>query len=180
MLKTAPEKTDDRDFKLYFFHGLEGSPQGNKPRFLKKYYPDLIAPALPPDIWSRQKILEKQVSGPAYIIGSSLGGLSAILLAMTHPEKIRGMVLLAPAAGLFDADLIPGHVMEIMSTCVIPETIPAIIIAAEKDEVIPMTAIEDMIARSLSSKITFKTVDDDHSMGRCLESILKAVKEIVP
>jgi predicted alpha/beta hydrolase family esterase len=174
-----PRKADHGNLKLYFFHGLEGSPQGNKPQFLRKYYPDLITPPLPPDIKKREKILEEQVHGPAYLIGSSLGALSAILFAMKHPEKILGMVLLVPAVGLFDVSLIPENILDIMSTCVIPDPIPTIVIAAEKDEVIPMKAIEDMIARSLSSKIEFRAVDDDHSMSRSLEFVLEAVKKII-
>src|SRR5690606_7892817 len=38
-----------------------------------------------------------EASGPAFLVGSSLGGLVAAWTAARHPEFVRGLVLLAPA-----------------------------------------------------------------------------------
>lgn len=42
-------------------------------------------------------ILTNITNGPQILIGSSMGGWIAMLLALRHPEKIAGMVLIAPA-----------------------------------------------------------------------------------
>ncbi len=93
--------------KLYFLHGMESSPQGTKSRLIRKTYPNCIIPELPPDIHRRNDILLNLIKEPAWIIGSSLGGLSALLFAMDNPGLVRGMVLLAPAVGFFAKDIFP-------------------------------------------------------------------------
>jgi len=42
-------------------------------------------------------VLEELVDGPAVLVGSSMGGWIACLTAMAQPERIAGLVLVAPA-----------------------------------------------------------------------------------
>ena len=39
--------------RLLFIHGLAGSSQGFKSIYLRKLYPDLVAPDFPGDVWER-------------------------------------------------------------------------------------------------------------------------------
>ena len=42
-------------------------------------------------------MLDRLADGPAVLVGSSMGGWIALLLARMRPERIKGMVLIAPA-----------------------------------------------------------------------------------
>eukprot|EP01008_Symbiontida_sp_HLA12_P002730 NODE_664_length_809_cov_1.575802_g656_i0.p1 GENE.NODE_664_length_809_cov_1.575802_g656_i0~~NODE_664_length_809_cov_1.575802_g656_i0.p1 ORF type:complete len:180 (-),score=54.94 NODE_664_length_809_cov_1.575802_g656_i0:210-749(-) len=169
---TVSNRDMQKNRRVYFLHGLEGSPEANKPRFLKKYYPDLIVPWLPPDIEERHAILKETIREPAFLAGSSLGGLSAVLFAMSFPEKVPAMALFAPAAGLFDESQAPPGLLKAMSRCRIPAGIPTVVIAALEDGVIPLAAIEGMIKRSPAPRrIELIKAKDDHTLGRSLDAL---------
>jgi pimeloyl-ACP methyl ester carboxylesterase len=42
-------------------------------------------------------VLDEMVEGPVVLVGSSMGGWIACLVAMARPERVRAMVLIAPA-----------------------------------------------------------------------------------
>jgi len=43
-----------------------------------------------------QELVEGLGLGPAVFIGNSVGGFAAVRLAITHPQKVRGLVLVSP------------------------------------------------------------------------------------
>jgi pimeloyl-ACP methyl ester carboxylesterase len=115
--------------KLCFLHGLDSSPQGTKASFLRAYDSRCLIPNLPPDINERLKVLEHGLREPMLIVGSSLGGLTALMYAMSHPEMVHGLVLLAPAVGTKVEGLFTGEHKRIMSSVYIPRGIPTVAIA---------------------------------------------------
>ena len=92
-----------------YLHGFASGPSSTKARFFAARLADLGAtvrvPDLAPDfthmtVTSMLAIVEPLVGRePAVVLGSSLGGYLAALVAARHPERVRGLVLFAPAFG---------------------------------------------------------------------------------
>lgn len=95
--------------RIVYLHGFASSPGSMKASFfrsrLRELGLEMQVPDLAPDfrgvtITSQLKIAEPLVErGPVVILGSSLGGYLATLLAERHPETVAGLVLFAPAFG---------------------------------------------------------------------------------
>ena len=164
---------------LCFLHGLDSSPQGTKASLLRAYDPRCLIPNLPPDINERLKVLEHGLREPMLIVGSSLGGLTALMYAMSHPEMVNGLVLLAPAVGIKIEDLFTEEHKRIMSSVYIPQGIPTKLIVGLRDEVIPLDSIRAMIERSPDTgNIQLLEVDDDHDLHKSLDLILQTIERI--
>jgi len=92
---------------IAYLHGFASGPDGTKVQFIKARLAalgtPLLAPELAPDfthmtITSQLAIVEALLTEiPSVLIGSSLGGYLATLVATRYPERICGLVLLAPA-----------------------------------------------------------------------------------
>jgi esterase/lipase len=165
---------------LYFLHGMESSPKGTKAQFLRNHFPHCRIPALPPDIQQRQKILRSTIDTPAWIVGSSLGGLSALMLAKASPTLVKGMTLLAPAVGCYDSRFFSPSELTVIEQTVIPAGIPCTIIAGKNDDLIPLSSIENLIRRShANDRIQLLVVDDDHSLNRSLDLLLTCVQKMI-
>ena len=162
---------DRTNIRLCFLHGLDSSPQGTKARLLKSYEPACLIPELPADIHARVKFLEDLLLEPVLLIGSSLGGLTALLYAMRSPGMVRGMVLCAPAVGTRDVKLFTEEEEEFISRVHVPRGIPAFVMAGLKDEVIPLEAIRKMVKRSPGR-------DDDHDLHRSLGLLIEGIEEV--
>ncbi|CAM2069063.1 Alpha/beta hydrolase [Sulfidibacter corallicola] len=166
---------------LYFFHGLESSPEGFRANYLRERYPEIRVPALPKDPRERHRILLAELTEPALVVGSSLGGLSALMMVRDVPRRIAGMVLLAPAVGFHDATYRTPEVLALVSSLAIPPGIPTVIIAATRDEVIPLEAIERLVARSPEAAVRdFVKVDDQHRLHSeaALSAMLAAIEQV--
>lgn len=94
---------------IAYLHGFASGPDGTKAQFLgallAKHRVALQIPDLAPDfthqtITSQLAIVDALLDrAPGVLIGSSLGGYLAALAAARRPERVRGLVLLAPAFG---------------------------------------------------------------------------------
>ncbi len=54
-------------------------------------------------------LIEKLVTGPALIVGHSFGGAVAAALAVLHPEKVAGVVFIAPATHPWPGDALSWY-----------------------------------------------------------------------
>jgi len=94
---------------LAYLHGFASGPGSTKAQFFRAQLAALGAtleiPDLAPDfthvtVTGMLAIVETLlVRGPAVVLGSSLGGYLAALAAERHPDRVRGLVLFAPAFG---------------------------------------------------------------------------------
>lgn len=164
---------------LCFLHGLDSSPQGTKARLIRNKYPNCLIPALPPDLTQRLRILEREITQPVWMVGSSLGGLTALMFADRFPGLVRAMVLTAPAVGCTDRCLFDRMQEAVMASVYIPAGIPAIILAGRRDDLIPLDAIRSMIRRSPPSELVrLIVVDDGHDLHGSLDLMLQLIEEI--
>jgi alpha-beta hydrolase superfamily lysophospholipase len=138
-----------------FIHGQESSSQGTKGRFFRELAPRMIIPDFVGDVSNRMSKLNEILRGRSAItmIGSSLGGLMAGLYGLENPDKIKKLILLAPALNLPEFE---PYLSETL-------TVPVSVFHGKNDEVIPCQAIK-VIAERVFPKLTFTVLDDDHRL----------------
>jgi len=165
---------------LIFLHGMESSPKGTKAQIIKKNHPHCVIPDLPPDIHLRQSILDRLITGPVCIVGSSLGGLSALLFAMKQPALVKGMILVAPAVGFYDHSIFNDRDKQLIGRTYIPAKIPCTVMIGKRDTVIPQADIEAMIDRSPDKSLIRNVYrNDDHTRNHSLERPLAEINRML-
>jgi predicted peptidase len=148
--------------KILFLHGLESGPHGSKYQALTWMFGDVLAPDCTgvKDESQRLSIIQQALEAekePVIVVGSSMGGLMALLLHQASPDKVAGMVLCAPAihrpaANNLDIEKLP----------------PTIVIHGKADTVVPFDC-------SLIFEKRLIAVDYDHRLSNSMPDILKAV-----
>ncbi|HEY4362221.1 MAG TPA: YqiA/YcfP family alpha/beta fold hydrolase [Bryobacteraceae bacterium] len=94
--------------RIVYLHGFASSPQSSKAQFFRKRFEErgqtMVIPQLDGGdfpgltITGQLRVVDQAVGNdPAILFGSSLGGYLAALFASRHPERVRKLVLLAPA-----------------------------------------------------------------------------------
>lgn len=151
--------------EIVFLHGLESGPHGSKYQALRQAFGEVAAPDCTGvyDEAQRLEIIRAALadrSAPLLVVGSSMGGLMALLLQQAEPDRVAGLVLCAPAihrpaAQGLDYDRLP----------------PTIVIHGRQDDVVPFAA-----SRVFGERL--RAVDDDHRLSRSMAAILKAVGEL--
>lgn len=148
--------------QLLFIHGKDGSSQGFKVQYLRRLYPDLLAPDFPGDFWQRMARL-KQVIGDTSgwtMVGSSMGGLMAAVYACQHPGQVDRLVLLAPALAFLD----------LAQTPLPPCDTPVVIYHGRQDDVVPLEGTRQ-VAGQLFPNLAFHVVEATHDLNPLMASI---------
>jgi len=147
---------------IIFIHGQESSSQGTKGLFFRDLFPEMIIPDFVGDVSTRMSKLSKILLDKrgTIMIGSSLGGLMAALYAFQNQNRLKKLILLAPALNL--PELNP-YLSEKL-------TVPVYVFHGKEDEVIPPKPIQS-IAKKVFTNLTFNLVDDDHRLSRTFTSI---------
>lgn len=98
--------------KLVFLPGASGSQHFWQPlKAALTGYPDQQVIAYPSfdgvapnlaiqNLHDLQEFVEKQIEDDSILIAQSMGGVLAVGLALKHPQKVKGLVLLATSGGL--------------------------------------------------------------------------------
>jgi predicted esterase len=150
------------DRTAIFIHGQESSSKGTKGLFFKEHFPEMIIPDFTGGIEERMSKLKEILSGKTGInmIGSSLGGLMAALYAFQNRERLKKLILLAPALNLpeFEPYLDQSLIL------------PVYVFHGTKDELIPARLIQE-IAKTVFSHLRFTLLDDDHRLSEKFTSI---------
>jgi pimeloyl-ACP methyl ester carboxylesterase len=148
--------------RLLFIHGKDGSSLGFKVQYLRRFYPDLLAPDFPGDFWQRMARLEQVIGDTAgwTMVGSSMGGLMAAVYACQHPGQVAKLVLLAPALAFID----------LAQTPLPPSDTPTVIYHGRQDDVVPMEKTRQ-VAGQLFPNLEFNEVEATHDLNPLLPSI---------
>jgi len=175
--------------KVIFAHGMESSPEGTKATYLKEKF-NAIVP------WLGELNMMQQIDSlrrailpddTAVVVGSSLGALAAIGLALESPGRIHHLVLLAPAVGFErhekDREEIEARRPGLFEQCVslsarpVPRKVITTIIHGMEDEVIELDDVINLSRRSKSARLIL--VHDDHSLHKSRDLILSVVEKVI-
>jgi pimeloyl-ACP methyl ester carboxylesterase len=145
-----------------FIHGLESNNQGTKAVYFRKNFPGMLTPNFPGSLEERMAALRDHLSGKSDIIlvGSSFGGLMASIFAMENEERVKRLILLAPAINLVEFMLYRDREIHL----------PVLMYHGRQDEVIPLEDVRK-VARQVFSDLTFHAVEDDHYLHKTFEKI---------
>jgi len=151
--------------QLVFLHGLESGPHGAKYQALKKHFGSIVSPDCSGITDPQQRlaiILDRLAAepGPLLLIGSSMGGLMALLLQRQIPQQVAGMLLCAPA--------LQRPAGTGLNTEGLP---PSLIIHGRRDTVVPIEA-------SRNFGLPLLEVDDDHSLRASLPLIIAETERL--
>jgi len=140
-----------------FIHGLESSGKGTKGLFFSNNYPDMIIKDYYGPLDTRMKTLQKVLEGKnnLIIVGSSYGGLMAALFACTNPERMKKLILLAPALDLQEFSEFKGMRIDI----------PVVVYHGRHDDVVPVEPVRE-IAAEMFPNLEYHTIDDNHPIEK--------------
>jgi pimeloyl-ACP methyl ester carboxylesterase len=138
-----------------FIHGLESSSQGTKGIFFRTRYPDMIIEDFAGSFKERMNKLNDILfhRKNLILVGSSYGGLMATIYAAKNEEKIKKLILLAPA---LNTDEFKSYTNKKLH-------LPVIMYHGRNDDVVPPAVVRD-IAREVFTDLHYHLVDDDHSL----------------
>jgi homoserine acetyltransferase len=145
-----------------FIHGLDSSSRGTKGSFFSRNYPGMIAKDYAGSLEQRMAKLTEDLAGKTNIIlvGSSFGGLMAALFTCTHSDRVRKLILLAPALEHGDFRPFYGTALQL----------PVILYHGTHDVgCLPEPTLA--IARRLFANLESHLVDDDHDLHRVFPTL---------
>jgi pimeloyl-ACP methyl ester carboxylesterase len=158
---------------ILFAHGLEGSPSGTKVTALRDAGFDVIAPDFRGmDVAARVALLEEATrEGGMVLAGSSLGGLTAAIVACKHPERFTGLLLCAPAFNFLPPEF--GAVEALR----VPSSLRTIVIHGRNDDLVPVEVSRAFRARC-GPHVVLREVDDGHRLSDSIGIFLDAAWEL--
>ena len=145
--------------KILFLHGLESTPGGKKPAFLKAEGYEVINPALPKEPFNVACMIAQDAVNhfcPDIVVGSSRGGA----VAMSIDTKSADLVLIAPAWKRY------GVKNSISS---------AFILHCESDDVVPFEDTQELFRANRG--VTVISCGEDHRMSD--ERALKELTDVI-
>jgi predicted esterase len=149
--------TDSR-LRVLFIHGLEGSPQGAKSRFLEEHF-DAYTPAM--DTSDFSSCLRTQAAAiasfsPDVVVGSSFGG--AVLVRLLADGVWRGpSLLLAQAAAHFGGE------------AKLPEGVRVTLVHGLSDDVVDIAGSRALARTGSPGLVELIEVEDGHRLQSLID-----------
>jgi predicted esterase len=144
--------------KSVFIHGLESTSYGTKGEFFRKNHPDMILDDFAGPLQQRMDKLNGMLRHETdlILVGSSYGGLMAAIFACEQEQKVKRLILLAPALNL------PEFAPYLKRR---PLGMPVILCHGRYDDVVPPKAVH-AISTTIFSNLDYRFMEDDHSLHR--------------
>jgi predicted alpha/beta-hydrolase family hydrolase len=145
-----------------FLHGLASSSRGFKATMLRGLFSDIVIPDFEGSLEERMAQLAPILADGRdwVIIGSSMGGLMGALFTCDYPERVKKLILLAPALTWPDfADHPPP-----------PVSTPTVVYHGRRDTVVPLEPVRALCGRVFTN-LTFHAVDDDHRLRGTVQTV---------
>jgi predicted esterase len=145
-----------------FIHGLDGGSNGTKGRFFRKTCPDMLIEDFSGTLQQRMDKLNRLLFDKTslIIIGSSFGGLMGAIFACKNPERVKKLILLAPALTFPEFEAYLQEKIDIAVT----------IYHGQNDDVISVGPVHE-IARIVFRNLTSNVVEDDHVLSNTFISM---------
>lgn len=142
---------------LVFIHGLESTAQGAKGQFFSQIFPQMIIENYTGNFTRRMRKLNSVLTGKTnlIIVGSSYGGLMAVQYAMDNENRIKKLILLAPALNLPEFDSYSYKQLRI----------PIIIYHGTNDYVVNAYDVKNIALKSFIN-LEHHLVEDDHPLHK--------------
>jgi len=159
---------------LVWAHGLWGSPNGSKVTAIRESGIEVISPDFNEmELIDRVELLKETIEiGNVVLAGSSWGGLACALTAMQIPEKLKGLLLLAPALHY------PESPNDEPEKLIAPDSVPVTIIHSTTDDIVPISASKNYIERS-GNNVQLIEVEDNHVLEDSIELIISEAKKML-
>ena len=159
---------------LVWAHGLWGSPNGSKVTAIRESGIEVISPDFNEmELIDRVELLKETIEiGNIVLSGSSWGGLACALTAMQIPEKLKGLLLLAPALHY------PESPNDEPEKLIAPDSVPVTIIHSTTDDIVPISASKNYIERS-GNNVQLIEVEDNHVLENSIELIISEAKKLL-
>lgn len=138
-----------------FIHGLDGSSQGAKGTYFRERYPKMIVEDYYGEFDERMAKLNTLLADKdnLILVGSSYGGLMATVYACRNVNKMRKLILLAPALNFLPREICDGKNLDF----------PVYLYHGSDDVVVPPDPVRE-IAKGLFPRLTYCLTKDDHSL----------------
>ena len=159
---------------LVWAHGLWGSPNGSKVTAIRESGIEVISPDFNEmELIDIVELLKETIEiGNVVLAGSSWGGLACALTAMQIPEKLKGLLLLAPALHY------PESPNDEPEKLIAPDSVPVTIIHSTTDDIVPISASKNYIERS-GNNVQLIEVEDNHVLEDSIELIISEAKKLL-
>ena len=145
-----------------YIHGLDTSSRGTKGLFFAEKSPEVLREDYSGTFEDRMAKLRRVLDGREnlVLVGSSYGGLMAAVFALCHADRVRRIVLLAPALTLPEFE--PYLAMR--------SEVPAVVYHGIHDDVVPPAGVE-AVCRSVFTRLDYFSVDDDHLLHKTFRGL---------
>ncbi len=147
---------------LVFIHGLESTSQGTKGQYFRKHFPQMIIEDYFGNFDQRMQKLLGLLAGKnnLIIVGSSYGGLMAAQFALQNENRVKKLVLLAPALMLPEFTPKAGQQLNM----------PVILYHGTEDDIVDPYIVKG-IAEKVFRLLEHHLVHDDHPLTHTFPSL---------